>query len=82
MANVIDEIKKAGQEEKLLRLVYRKKSTGEVSERIVEPYEIKGGKRFYGHDTVKDEIRQFIIPNIIEAETLDEDFDPRWPIKL
>ncbi len=80
--DVIGIIQEAGTNNKLLKMTYRKKKNGEVSERIVEPYEIKGGKRFYGYDTAKDEIRQFIITNIINVQVLDEEFNPRWPIKV
>lgn len=78
--SVITDIKQAGKEKKLLKITYRK-SSGEVSERITEPYEIKLGK-YWGYDTEKDEIRQFFIVNILSTEVLEETYEPRWDIKV
>ena len=78
--SVISDIAQAGKETKLLKITYRK-SSGEVSERITEPYEIKAGK-YWGYDTEKDEIRQFFIVNILSTEILDETYEPRWNIKV
>jgi predicted DNA-binding transcriptional regulator YafY len=78
---VIDAIRQAAREHKLLKIQYRKLDAT-ISERVVEPYEIKGGTRFFAHDIAKDEIRQFIITGILTAQVLEEVFDPRWPIKI
>jgi len=78
--SVISDIKDAGKNKKLLRIVYKKKD-GEVTDRVVEPYEIRQG-RFFGYDTNKDSIREFIITGIIETEILEEEFEPRWEIKV
>lgn len=81
MANVAEDIKKAGKERKLLRIVYRG-LTGEISDRIIEVYEIKNG-RVYGWDIDKDDhIRNFMIVGILETEILDQQYSPKWPIKV
>lgn len=79
--SIIETIKFAGENLKLLQLVYRKTETGEVTERVIEPYEIRGGY-FFGYDVDKDGIRKFFIVNILRAEVLDEEYEPRWPIKV
>ena len=80
--SIIEKIKLAGKNLNLLRIVYRKTETGEITDRIVEPYEIRGGY-FFGYDTEKnDHIRKFFIVNILQAEILDEAFEPQWPIKI
>lgn len=79
--SVISDIKQAGKEKKLLKITYRK-SSGEVSERVVEPYEIRSDGKFWGWDTEKDEIRQFFIVNILSTEILDEEYSPRWDVKM
>lgn len=78
--SVISDIKEAGKNKKLLRMVYKKKN-GEITDRTVESYEIRG-TRFFGYDVAKDEIREFIITGIIETEILEEEFEPRWEIKV
>ena len=80
--NIIDKIREAGKQKKLMRIVY-KKLEGEVTERVVEPYEIKGSSRLFAYDVDKaDHIRQFIITGILQAEVLEETFEPQWPIKI
>lgn len=78
---VIDSIRLAAREKKLLKIQYRKLDAT-ISDRVVEPYEIKNGTRFFAWDTAKDEIRQFIITGILSAIVLEEVFDPRFPIKI
>lgn len=79
--NVIDAIKQAGREKKLLKIQYRKLN-GELSERVVEPYEIKNA-RLWAWDIAKDDnIRNFIIAGILTAQVLEETFDPRYPVKI
>lgn len=87
--SVIDEIKQAGREKKLLKIQYRKVGTGELSERIIEVYELKSNAK--GHMVLwawdiatEDHIRQFILVGILSAEVLEETFVPRnqWPVKI
>ncbi len=80
---IMDEIRRAGREKKLLKIQYRKLN-GEVSERIVEPYEIKNA-RLWAYDIAKDDnIRNFIITGILTAQVLEQTFVERnnWPVKI
>jgi len=77
---VIDDIKKAGSEKKLLKITYRDLK-GEITERITEPYEIRGS-RYWGFCRTRDEIRHFIITGILETVVLDESYEPKWPVKV
>ena len=80
MASVIEEIKKAGKEKKLITISYRKVS-GEISTSDVESYEIKG-IYFWAVDTVDNGIRQFKLNNILSVEILDETYTPQFPVKF
>jgi predicted DNA-binding transcriptional regulator YafY len=80
--DIIEAIIQAARERKLLRIQY-KKLNNEVTERDVEVYEIKDGTRLYAWDIAKnDHIRQFIITGILQAEVLDQVFEPRYPILI
>ena len=78
---VIDSIRQAAREHKLLKIQYRALD-GVLSERVVEPYEIRGGNRLWAWDVAKNEIRHFIITGILTAVVLDELFDEQFPIKI
>lgn len=79
---VIDDIRKAGKERKLLRIVY-KKLDGEVTNRVVEPYSIRQGTRFFAYDVDKDDgIRQFIITGILSTKIQEETYEPRWEVEF
>lgn len=59
---------------------YRDKSM-EVTERVVEPYEIKDGKLFaYCH--LKQGIRAFFILNILAAIETNESYNPKFPVLI
>jgi predicted DNA-binding transcriptional regulator YafY len=77
---VIGNIKKAGQERKVLIIEYRDKG-GVVTERETHPYEMRDGA-YWGYDPSKGSIRRFTITNIMSAKISDETFIPQWPIKL
>ena len=76
----MDEIIKAARETTILNITYRSEKKG-VSERTVEPYEIKDGG-LYAYDIAKQGIRKFILANIISAKATDTKFSPRWPIAI
>ena len=78
---VMDSIRQAAREKKLLRIQYRALD-GTLSDRSVEPYEIRGGTRLWAWDVAKDEIRHFIITGILSAVVLDEVFKEQFPIKI
>jgi predicted DNA-binding transcriptional regulator YafY len=81
--SVMDSIRQAGREKKLLKIQYRKLNA-EISDRVVEPYEIKNG-RLWAYDIAKDDnIRQFLIVGILSAQVLEETFEERnsWKVKI
>ena len=78
---VIDEIRKAAKQRKLLEITYRD-SQANITSRTVESYEIKNGIFFYGFDVEKGEIRSFKLSGILKAEVLEDPYSPQWPIKI
>jgi predicted DNA-binding transcriptional regulator YafY len=56
-------------------------TSNELSERVVEPYEIKNGKLF-AHCQSKGGIRAFAITNILAAIVTDTPYEPRFPVKI
>lgn len=76
---VINEIRDAMKQRKLLSITYRD-SKAQISSRVVESYKIKNGTLFYGFDVEKDEIRSFKLSGILKAEVLPETFVPRFPV--
>jgi hypothetical protein len=75
-----NKIQKAGNKHNLMELHYTDKK-GKSTERIVEPYEIRG-EDFFGFDTDKEEIRRFKINQINRAIITNTQFNPRWDIKV
>jgi predicted DNA-binding transcriptional regulator YafY len=59
---------------------YRDKSL-EVSERLVEPYEIKQGKLF-AYCLVKNGMRAFILDNVLATAGSDIEYTPRFPVVM
>jgi len=77
---IIDTIREAG---KSLRTVVIKyiDSTGVITDRETEPYEIKDGK-YWGFCLERNQMRQFSIGNILMAELTTSKYRPRWPVKI
>ena len=76
---VIEKVKEAAQNHKLLRIIYVD-SKGKVSERNTEPYKIEyrdSGIVLWAHCLEKDSVRSFKISGIQKAEVSDTDFTPR-----
>lgn len=81
--SVMDSISQAGREKKLLKIQYRRLD-GVLTERVVEPYEIKNA-RLWAYDIAKDDnIRNFLIVGILSAQVLQQTFIPRnqWHVKI
>ena len=72
-------IKKAGKEQKTLKMVYARSS--KPGEREVEPYEIRESD-FFGFDIEKKNIRRFKLDQIEEINETQNAFEPKWEIKL
>ena len=76
----MDEIIRAARENTILNITYKSKNKG-VSERTVEPYELKDGG-LYAYDVAKQGIRKFLLVNIVSTKATDVKFSPRWPIMI
>lgn len=56
---------------------------GQMTTRIVEPYELRSDGHFFAYDVAKDGIRDFRIDGIQEPiVVMDETFTPRWEPKV
>jgi predicted DNA-binding transcriptional regulator YafY len=76
----VSEIRKAAKDRVLLEVEY-KNSSGEVTTRLTEPYELRGDS-YFGFDVEKDGIRNFKLSSILSASATIKPFVARWPIKI
>lgn len=58
-----------------------KDKDGDITERIVDPYEIKNGKLF-AHCNFRDGIRAFSLQSINSAVPTDKEYKPKFPVKF
>ncbi|OIP55803.1 hypothetical protein CO134_02830 [Candidatus Kuenenbacteria bacterium CG_4_9_14_3_um_filter_39_14] len=86
MSNILETIKQAARERKILKIIYIEKDGSSEGWRFIEPYsfsrqdgQIDG---FYAWDKNKNGIRRFILEQIQEAEIAEENFTPRFEIKI
>lgn len=77
---VMETIKNAAKEQKLLQITYVD-AKNKPSIRTIEPYEFKDDS-LYGYCTVKNGIRRFKLDNIQSAEIHLKEFKPRYPIQI
>lgn len=56
-------------------------SHGTSTIRETEPYELKDGK-YWAYDLDKQEIRQFTLGQIADAQVTVRTYRPRWPVKI
>jgi len=80
LKSITDNIVLAAREEKIINISYKDKK-GSVSNRNVEPYEVKN-ETLYGYCLSKNSIRQFKIENIVQAKITEDKFIPRYPIVI
>lgn len=64
----------------IIAIRYRDKSF-ELSERLIEPYEVKQGKLF-AYCLTKNGMRAFFIDNILAAAGSNTEFAPRFPVMV
>lgn len=94
---VLYTIQNAQRQGKKVKFFYKEKGDGERSYRVVEPYEVRREKYvrehprptemyLYGYDVTggkhKESIKRWIISRIQTMEIVDEEFEPRWDVKL
>lgn len=73
-------IMRAMKEQKLLRFRYADVN-GKLSDRCVEPYEIRGFG-MYAHDPGKGAIRQFKIARMGSIQVVEQKFEPKFPVRV
>lgn len=73
-------IEEAGRNRLLLKFTYRSAKKG-LSERVVEPYEMKENA-LYGYCVHSNGIRKFKLDSIIQPQATSTTFVPRWDVKL
>lgn len=69
-----------GMTHHLLRIHYKDKS-GTETERLVEPYELRGPDLWAWSDHAPSGIRRFKLAHITRAALTTVGFAPRWPFK-
>ena len=77
---VFNELVNGASGTRVVRIRYRD-SSGNVSERSIEPYEFKNGKLF-AYDTEKQAIRSFKIESIMSALRESDTYEPRFPVLI
>lgn len=85
MQVIIDTIKQAARERKVLRIVYLEKDGSNEGWREVEPYSFShdnGEDGFFAWDVSKNGIRRFSVDRINNAELSDENYQPRYEIEI
>lgn len=85
MNTIIETIKQAAQERKILKIVYREKDGTSEGWRYVEPYSFShddGEVGLFAWDISKNGIRRFSIDRIHNAEITEESYNPRYEIEI
>lgn len=80
MNNIISVITEAASKKKLVEITYQD-SKGLVTNRETEPYEIRDNS-YYGFCILKNSIRKFKLSNILSAKMLDNEYRPKWSVKI
>lgn len=79
----------AAAQRKLIKIRYKKSTTGEVKSYEVEPYSyryrrLKAGMRklLYAYDIKEKKIKGFAVRNIQAVEQLTKKYKPRWAVEI
>jgi len=82
---ILETIKQAARERKVLQIFYVDKSGENREWRDVEPYSFSrddGEEGLFAWDISKDGIRRFSIDRILQAEITNNGYSPRYPIEI
>jgi len=79
--DVMEIISDAARRNKVVRIQYTKKTTGETKTYMIEPYSTRG-EFLFGYDTSEGKIKKFLIDNILEAIETEDEFTPRWVVEF
>ncbi len=85
MNNVIETIKQAAKERKVIKIIYIEKDGTNEGWRYVEPYSFskdEGEEALFAWDREKNGIRRFILERIQEVEITSESYFPRYGIEI
>lgn len=77
---IIGEIVDGARDTKCIKIRYRDLKSN-VTERTVEPYELKNGKLF-AYDHMHNGIRSFTVSNIMSAGKTNQTYKPRYPVLI
>lgn len=77
---IMSEITNSARDLKCVRIRYRDQKQ-EITERTVEPYEMKNGK-LYAYCHMKEGIRSFTVSNILSAGETNTKYNPRYPVLI
>ena len=82
---ILETIKKAAVERKILRIIYLEKDGTSEGWRRVEPYSFSkdsGERGLFAWDTSKNSIRRFSVDRITQAEITEESYLPRYKVEI
>lgn len=82
---IIDTIKHAAREKKVLRIIYIEKDNTSEGWRHVEPYSFSkddSDDGLFAWDISKDGIRRFSLERITQTEITDQTYVPRYAVEI
>jgi predicted DNA-binding transcriptional regulator YafY len=82
---IIETIKQAAREKKVLKIIYCEKDGTSEGWRYVEPYSFShddGKVGFFAWDVSKGGIRRFSIDRINDIQVTNETYNPRYRIEI
>ena len=82
---ILETIKQAGRQQKVLRIMYMEKDGAIDGWRYVEPYSFShddGEEDLFAWDRAKNGIRRFTLSRISQADITEESFPPRYPVEI
>jgi len=85
MLDIINTIKQAAHERRVLKIIYIEKDGTSEGWRYIEPYSFTDGESsqaLFAWDIDKNGIRRFIINRIQEAEITEKEYQPRYAIEI
>lgn len=85
MTNLIDTIKQAARDRKVLKIIYYEKDGTSEGRRYIEPYSFShdhGEDGLFAWDTSKNGIRRFSLDRISDVEVTEDSFSPRYEIEI
>lgn len=85
MPHILETIKQAAREKKVLKIVYFEKDGTSEGWRYVEPYSFShdnGEDGLFAWDINKSGIRRFSLDRINDAQITNETFTPRYGIEI